>query len=1163
MANRFPIILDTNDKNRLKELPNGDSLDLANGGIRNATFVETAQLILAGTTLTPFSGAYTDLTGKPSIPSDISSLTDSQSLLTGTTFANLTGKPTTLSGYGITDAFNGTYAGLSGSPTLAALATSGAFSDVTGKPTTTTGYGITNALTASSFLKNLADVHTVVPTDGQLLSWDNSNSYWKPITASGTGTVTSVVGGSGLTGGTITSAGTLAVDTGTTANKVVQLDASAKLPRVDGSELFNLYVASINDVGDTTITSPTNGQVLKYNGEKWVNATNSGDGGSITFVGDDSTGTSVDGSETFKIAGGTNITTAVSGDTLTITATAITKAQVTDLLTSDFNVGANKILYSNVYTNLGDLPAAGSYHGMFAHVHNTGQAYFAHGGVWLQLAQAGTTIADYGITDAQAALVSGTNLKTINGASLLGGGNITISGGGGSIGNFTFASSVIDTDDSSGVVITPAVTISSDLTVENNLTVSNTVTAAAFISQSAGTPEVRSATNLDLYAANAVRIQNGTLTLFNATSTARDALSAVKGDVIYNSTVNRTQVYTGASWVNNALSTDIPTNTNQLTNGAAFATLASPTFTGTVSGVSSTMVGLGNVTNESKTTMFTDPNFTGNVSGVTKANVGLSNATNESKATMFTDPTFTGTMAGTFSGTVQNTFSITNSGSSDYVFAGDAKFFTANTNQLTNGAGFAPLASPTFTGTVSGVSSTMVGLGNVTNESKSSMFTDPNFSGNVTGVTKANVGLSNATNESKATMFTDPTFTGTMAGTFGGTVQNTFNITNSGSSDYAFAGDAKFFASATNDPVLYLTRGETYKFVVNATGHPFQIRASNGGSAYNTGVTNNGQANATITFVVPMSAPATLYYQCTAHSGMGGVINIVGAASGSYANSDVDTHLNQSGPTSGYVLSWNGSDYAWVANTGSAAALYGAETTGGVDPTASGTLSLAIGSGAVASATWATAIGKGSTASATYSAALGNGAKASATFAVALGGSVAAGDRSFAAVIDDVSGTYGAKGLGSIAIGKQATATGNNSVAIGKDAVATQDQITLGDSTATVKIPGLLVAGIFTLTASGSSHYVYAQDDKFFTAAANDPVLYLRRGDTYIFINNSGGGHPFQIRASNGGSAYSTGVTNNGASSGEIIFTVPMGAPSTLYYQCTAHSAMGGVINIV
>ena len=39
----------------------------------------------------------------------------------------------------------------------------------------------------------------------------------------------------------------------------------------------------------------------------------------VTFVGDDSTGTAVNSGETFKIAGTQNITTAVSGDTLTIT----------------------------------------------------------------------------------------------------------------------------------------------------------------------------------------------------------------------------------------------------------------------------------------------------------------------------------------------------------------------------------------------------------------------------------------------------------------------------------------------------------------------------------------------------------------------------------------------------------------------------------------------------------------------------------------------------------------------------------------------------------------------------------------------------------------------------------------------------------------------------
>jgi hypothetical protein len=54
-----------------------------------------------------------------------------------------------------------------------------------------------------------------------------------------------------------------------------------------------------------------------------------------------------------------------------------------------------------------------------------------------------------------------------------------------------------------------------------------------------------------------------------------------------------------------------------------------------------------------------------------------------------------------------------------------------------------------------------VGLGNVTNESKATMFSSPTFTGTVAGVTATHVGLGNVTNESKATMFTNPTFTGT------------------------------------------------------------------------------------------------------------------------------------------------------------------------------------------------------------------------------------------------------------------------------------------------------------------------------------------------------------------------------------------------------------------
>ncbi len=44
------------------------------------------------------------------------------------------------------------------------------------------------------------------------------------------------------------------------------------------------------------------------------------------------------------------------------------------------------------------------------------------------------------------------------------------------------------------------------------------------------------------------------------------------------------------------------------------------------------------------------------------------------------------------------------------------------------------------------------------------------------------------------------------------------------------------------------------------------------------------------------------------------VADQTGGGGGSYANSDVDAHLNVSGASSGQILSWNGSDYAWVAD---------------------------------------------------------------------------------------------------------------------------------------------------------------------------------------------------------------------------------------------------------
>lgn len=84
-----------------------------------------------------------------------------------------------------------------------------------------------------------------------------------------------------------------------------------------------------------------------------------------------------------------------------------------------------------------------------------------------------------------------------------------------------------------------------------------------------------------------------------------------------------------------------------------------------------------------------------------------------------------------------------------------------------------------------------------------------------------------------------------------------------------------------SDPPLTLTRGQTYVFDLQGVNgiHPFLIKtADSTGSAnqFNDGVTNNGAVgDADITFVVPLTAPAQLFYNCGTHAAMAGVINVI------------------------------------------------------------------------------------------------------------------------------------------------------------------------------------------------------------------------------------------------------------------------------------------------
>ena len=106
-----------------------------------------------------------------------------------------------------------------------------------------------------------------------------------------------------------------------------------------------------------------------------------------------------------------------------------------------------------------------------------------------------------------------------------------------------------------------------------------------------------------------------------------------------------------------------------------------------------------------------------------------------------------------------------------------------------------------------------------------------------------------------------------------------YSVKNNSQSAYEFT-----HRENENNPILTLYRGNTYKFNVDAEGHPFWIMTEpyKDGSTnlfYSTGVTNAGTDNGTVTFTVPAGAPDTLYYQCGNHDNMYGILQIRDATS--------------------------------------------------------------------------------------------------------------------------------------------------------------------------------------------------------------------------------------------------------------------------------------------
>ena len=95
---------------------------------------------------------------------------NSQGFITGIAFENVSAKPSTIDGYGITDAFSGAYADLTGAPTLF----NGAYSSLTGSPTNLSDFtNDENFITLAGVSVSLGDA-----SGSGSLNYDNSTGVF-------------------------------------------------------------------------------------------------------------------------------------------------------------------------------------------------------------------------------------------------------------------------------------------------------------------------------------------------------------------------------------------------------------------------------------------------------------------------------------------------------------------------------------------------------------------------------------------------------------------------------------------------------------------------------------------------------------------------------------------------------------------------------------------------------------------------------------------------------------------------------------------------------------------------------------------------------------------------------------------------------------------------
>ena len=262
-------------------------------------------------------------------------------------------------------------------------------------------------------LSDLTDTTNLIPAALTDLGITDGNST-QILTTDGAGNFT--FEDAPATGSTQNLFATITSDDGsTTANAVTDTlsilggtNIATAIATDSDNVTINMSAFSIDFLSDvdTTSSAPATGNVLKWDGAKWAPGVDATTGGAGT---DADTLDGFDGSYYLDWA---NVANKPSILTLASLSVGVELTAAGDgAISYDNTSGEFRYTPPDLSTYLTSVPAQ-----TFASL--TGKP---------------TTLSGYGITDAQATLVSATNIKTINGTSLLGSGNITIAAADGGI----------------------------------------------------------------------------------------------------------------------------------------------------------------------------------------------------------------------------------------------------------------------------------------------------------------------------------------------------------------------------------------------------------------------------------------------------------------------------------------------------------------------------------------------------------------------------------------------------------------------------------------------------------------------------------------------------------------------------------------------------------